>query len=363
MKRILLFIDNLGAGGAQRQLVGLAILLKNFGYEVKVLTYQNFPFYLPELEKNNVDYEWLSKAENKYVRIYYIYKFVKKYRPDYLISYLETPSIISSLIKLFYNKFSLIVSERNTTQKNGLREWMRFNLFRVAHKIVPNSYSQEVFIKKHYSFLSSKVVTITNFVDTEIFCPQYHELRDVPEIVVAASIWESKNTLNFIEALDLLRKKQLKFHVSWYGKSLSNINFFDRCQNKIKELGLEEYICLLDKTNKIIEKYNSADFLCLPSLYEGTPNVICEAISCGLPIICSDVCDNHIYVKESVNGFLFNPFSIESISNAIEKMITIDNETYLCYCQQSRMIAKSKLSKEVFVKKYIALITNVGKDV
>lgn len=35
MKRILLFIDSLGAGGAQRQLVGLAVMLKKKGYEVR----------------------------------------------------------------------------------------------------------------------------------------------------------------------------------------------------------------------------------------------------------------------------------------------------------------------------------------
>ena len=45
MKRILLFIDSLGAGGAQRQLVGLAVMLKRRGYAVKVVTYYDHPFY------------------------------------------------------------------------------------------------------------------------------------------------------------------------------------------------------------------------------------------------------------------------------------------------------------------------------
>ena len=42
MKRVSLFIDSLGPGGAQRQIVGLAILLKKKGFDVKLATYFDF---------------------------------------------------------------------------------------------------------------------------------------------------------------------------------------------------------------------------------------------------------------------------------------------------------------------------------
>ena len=45
MKKILCLVDSLGYGGAQRQLSGLAILLKSKGYNVKVLSYYNIHFY------------------------------------------------------------------------------------------------------------------------------------------------------------------------------------------------------------------------------------------------------------------------------------------------------------------------------
>lgn len=52
MKRILCFIDSLGAGGAQRQLVNLAIGLKKRGYIVHFLVYHVDNFYLPILQEN-----------------------------------------------------------------------------------------------------------------------------------------------------------------------------------------------------------------------------------------------------------------------------------------------------------------------
>ena len=45
--KIVLFIDSLCAGGAQRQLVGLAKLLKEKGVDTEVLTYHKDEFYLP----------------------------------------------------------------------------------------------------------------------------------------------------------------------------------------------------------------------------------------------------------------------------------------------------------------------------
>lgn len=45
MQKIILFTDSLGAGGAQRQLVGLATFLRQVGYSVKVCTYYDLDFY------------------------------------------------------------------------------------------------------------------------------------------------------------------------------------------------------------------------------------------------------------------------------------------------------------------------------
>ena len=53
--RVLLFIDNLGAGGAQRQFCGLASLLKQHGYIVKVITNYADSFYLPLLRESDID--------------------------------------------------------------------------------------------------------------------------------------------------------------------------------------------------------------------------------------------------------------------------------------------------------------------
>lgn len=355
--KILLFIDSLGAGGAQRQLVGLARMLKENGEQVKVVTYHDNPFYLPTLEEGDVDYENVSKARNKYMRLYYIRKAIKKYEPDWVIAYLDMPCMLACICKLLGGKFKLLVSERNTTQKLTRRERFKFWLFRWADKIVPNSYSQERFILENNLAPQAKVKTITNFVDTDYFKNERERKRKtVPEIVVVATIWPSKNTLGFIDAVKLLRENGEKFVVNWYGKSEAYREYVGACQRKIEENHLEDYIILREKSSKIKDVYLNADYFCLPSFYEGTPNALCEAISCELPVICSDVCDNSMYVREGVNGSLFNPYSAQEMADKISCMFSMDDETYMKYSRESRRLAEKLLSENSFISSYKILL-------
>jgi glycosyltransferase involved in cell wall biosynthesis len=223
--------------------------------------------------------------------------------------------------------------------------------------VVPNSYSQEDYIKKTFPFLSERVVTIPNFVDlTHFIPPSQRNRRNVPEIMVAASIWHPKNTLGFIDAVAALKAKGLIFHISWYGKNEAYMDYFNDCQNKIIQLNVAEFIDLREKMTRIKECYQDADYFCLPSFYEGTPNVICEAMASGLPVACSDVCDNSRYVKEGENGFLFNPEDTGSMVDAIEKMLSLDENVYYNYCKMSRSKAEDMLSSDISVESYTKLI-------
>ena len=224
--------------------------------------------------------------------------------------------------------------------------------------MVSNAYAQTKFIKEHYPRLAGKALTVVNFVDTEYFHPVERSRREVPEIVVAASIWRPKNTLGLIRAVRLMKDAGARFHVSWYGKAGSGTEYFRQCEQLIRELGVEDCISLLPKTKQIRDKYQQADYFVLPSFYEGTPNVICEAMACGLPIACSDVSDNAQYVHPGENGVLFDPRSAESIADELTRLLTIDDDEYECYCSNSRVLSIDNFSKEKYVESYIDLIEN-----
>lgn len=357
MKKILCLIDSLGAGGAQRQMVGLASFLKEKGYDVVVAFYYNDLFYSDVLSQNTVPFTYIEKALKKTFRFWFIAKYIRKINPHVVIAFLETPSICACVARLFNPRFKLIVSERNTNIYTRLRDRFRFTLFRLADQIVPNAFSQEKYIMRTFPRLSSKIFTIPNFVDLSFFIPpKERHLHVVPEIMIVASIWPPKNTLAFIEVVAIIKSKGYRVHFSWYGLNKNHYDYITQCHQKIKQLQVADYIELKEKTRQIRDCYQNADLFCLPSFHEGTPNVICEAMACGLPIICSDVCDNSIFVKDEENGFLFNPNDISSMALSIEKMLSVSNEQYNYFCQHSRRKAEKLFSQETFISKYISVI-------
>lgn len=354
--KILLFIDNLGAGGAQRQLVGLAVMLKQQNYEVKVCTYFQYDFYKSYLDENGVPNEIIPKAANTKKRILAVRKYFKKERPEWVIAYQETPSLVACVAKILGCNYKLLVSERNTTQNVGMNERVRFFLYHFADAIVPNSYAQENWLKQHHPWMAKKITTITNFVDIEKFHYVEHTMREVPEIVVAASLMHSKNAIGFIKACSLLKQKNVKFHISWYGISAKWPEYYQQCLDQIKKYGLEDHVSILEKTQQIAEKYRECDYFCLPSLFEGTPNVICEAISTGVPVMCSNICDNPHYVHAGENGILFDPLSPEDIAGKMNQLLSQSESEYQEFRKASRKIAEEKLSDNLFITKYLSIL-------
>ena len=356
--KVILFTDNLGAGGAQRQLVGLAVLLAKSGYDVKVLTYQEISFYKAYLDDNSIQNEVISGASNRFLRIPIVANCFIKERPDYVISYQEIPSLIACATRFFGCRAKILVSERSVTQSLTIKDRIRFNLYRFAERVIPNSYTQEQFLKKNYKWMSNKICTITNFVDLDYFSYNIKEKREVPLILVAASVWPLKNVLGLIKAVKVLADRGNYFKIEWYGIVNGHDEYLSQCNNLIKKLNVEDYIELLPKTKDIIKQYRNCDFFCLPSFYEGTPNVICEAMAVGRPIICSDVCDNARYITNNENGFLFDPKSSVDIALKLEKALLLTPKHYVQVCANNRKKAESMLSQKTFINKYLELITN-----
>ena len=357
MKRILCLVDSLASGGAERQLTGLAVLLKRRGYEVEVWYYVKNEFYLPYLKENNVSSRFLADATNPRTRIFAIRKHIKEFKPNTIISYTESHSMITCLLKLLGAKFQLMVSERCSVQRTNRREKIKFFTYRWSDVVIPNSYAQKQFIDEHFPNLSSKVRVITNFVDTEKFSPSdvIMPKGNETKMICVGRVAKQKNILSFINAIGRVIRDGYYLKVDWYGHSFGD-NYMEECLAKIKENNLEKIFVFNPPHPSIQDKYRESDLFCLPSLFEGFPNVLCEAMSCGLPVLCSNVCDQPNIVDDTKNGYLFDPLKIDDMVNAIERFLDLPQEEKVIMGNRSREIAIDMFAEDSFVEKYIELI-------
>ena len=356
--KVACLIENINSGGAERQLTGLASMLQNRGFTVEVWTYYEGDFYAPILKQNNVGYKYLSSASGKLLRIPVLLKQILKYRPDYVIAYVDTPCIIACILKFLCPTFKLIVSERNTTQTLDKRENFKFSLYRFADHIVANSYSQTNFINEHFPGLRAKNRCITNFVDTDIFNPLLARTFDNQDIriLTVARIAPQKNVKNYIRAINAIVKNGItNIKVNWVGLVNESDRYYIECRELIKELNLEDIFEVHKATTSVLEWYYKNDVFCLPSLHEGYPNVLCEAMCCGMPVICGDICDNE-QISEIDRSMLFNPKDYQDIAEKLTIFLMQTKEQMTLLSERNIEIAKRKFSKDAFIKKYIDIM-------
>lgn len=358
MKRILCLIDSLGFGGAERQLISLVCLLKKGGYTVDLATYVNHNFDQHLKDTYGITCIKLKpKQSSRLSKILVVRKLVKSKRYDCVIAYKDGPAVIGCILKLTALKFKLLVSERNTTQILDLGTKIKFNLYRCADFVVPNSYAQAIFISRFFPFLKRKTKTITNFTDIDHFIPLQSDSHPQIRILTVARVTTQKNVKRYMNVAKRLVQKGYNVQFDWYGAAqVSEPGYREDCIKLLDVLGLRDYMSFHSPTSEIVSVFQQCDIFCLPSIYEGYPNVLCEAMSCGKPILCSNVCDNPLIVKENVNAFLFDPCDEDDMLKKIEQMILMDKSQRELMGLKSREIANKIFSKDAFVNKYIKLI-------
>ncbi len=367
--KILCLIDSLNSGGAQRQLCMLAVLLKRNGYDVEVLTYYDYNFYRPLLDSANMPVR-TATAQGPIGRIFAVRKAIYECKPDVVIAYMGTPTLMAELATLPRRKFRLIVSERSSDQNINVNIKLRLLSHRLADAVLTNSYTQADFIRRSAPTLADKIQTIINCVDLNTFKVIESPVMNsaIINLVVVARFHSLKNPMGLVNAMNIVHhdKGHKNIAVNWYGDNLlangkptKGPMAFLAAKEAIKKYALENFFSLHGPVLDVARIYQSATALCLPSLYEGCSNVIGEAMACGKPILASNVCDNSLLVKDGENGFLFDPKDPQDIAAAIIRFAERSPVQLEQMGQASRKRAEKMLSPDVFVNKYIELIKQV----
>lgn len=354
--KIACLLSSLGLGGAERQLLYLAATLQQEGHDVEVITYRGSTFYSDILEKYQLRHCRIQKRRGAITLAKDIATHLDKGGFQAMISFCAGTCIKACMAHMFHPGFRLFVSERNFNISFGPHDLLRFALFRRhAEKVICNNHAQEAFIRRHYPALSDKVLTISNFVDTESFIPTPHETGSPVRILCAGRVCSRKNIHTLIEAAHILKSRGTAFDIKWIGAQ-GKSRYLDRCNSLIKRYGLGDCFKISPASSDMAAEYHNADVFCLPSFYEGTSNAIAEALACGLPVVCSRVSDNPLYVQNGLNGFLCDPHSADSIADALGRILDCPASRLSEMGLHSRETAVTKLGQRNYTEKYLKIL-------
>jgi len=216
------------------------------------------------------------------------------------------------------------------------RKWYHVMLDRLTSMWVDvwisNSYAgKEVAIKRE-KFLADKIKVIHNGIDLSIY--QRIPNNDIVvlkkkygiksnDIIVGevANIRDMKGHIDIINAIPNIIKRNRNVKFFFAGEDMSN----GEVEKYAKAKNVSEYVIFAGYCHNIVEILSLFDIFILPSLWEGLPNSIIEAMAIGLPIIASDVGGVSELIKDGENGILIKPKSPQQIASSIIYLIENPN--------------------------------------
>jgi glycosyltransferase involved in cell wall biosynthesis len=258
------------------------------------------------------------------------------------------PALIA---KLLYRKklvirqgyqLSLFLKRQNASLIRRFFVWLLELLsYYLADRIVVTSQNDKKYIAK-YHVNPAKIVVIPNYVDTELFRPLDGIDKSPRRIIFVGRLDPQKNLSSLLDAvkgldveLMIIGDGPLRTELSRKVKAekISNIKFLSIIPNE-----------------RLPFELNKAELFVLPSLYEGNPKALLEAMACGLPVIGTNVKGVKEIIKNGVNGLI-----CETDSKSIKRAI-------LFLLNNQELNEKLSLNARYFIKKNYSLDNALKKE-
>ena len=374
--KVLHIITGLSTGGAEMMLYKLVSKMDRSCFDVYVASLTDIGPVGEKIKKLNIPVVVVGmkrgwKGFFSFSGFFKLLKIVKNYKPDIIQTWMYHSDLIGGLVgKLFRIPVIWNIRHSNLDPKYNKKTtiWIakicaKFSKI-LPKKIICCSYaSKDIHSKLGYD--ENKMVVIPNGFDLDAFFPDKQarekvrkELGINDKIIVigfVARFDPQKDHKNFFEAAKIVHKIYPKVHFFLCGDGISWKN--EKLREWIEKSGVEKVTHLLGRRDDMKNVYNSIDIFCSSSYGEGFPNVIGEAMACGIPCVVTNVGDSAIIVGDT--GFVVPPKNPESLDEAIIKMIKIGKEKRKELGRKARKRIEENYSIEKIVINYEQLYKKV----
>ncbi len=344
MKKILHIIDSLQIGGAEKLLCNTIAELTAFEHLIVTL----FPGKTKDLLPGNASYICLNAkritdipSKRKFYK-----KVLNEYKPDIIHSHLYFATVFAKW--LTPSSVPLIFTQHFEFSKNAEKWYYRF-VDRVLSKRSHHCIAVSNVVLQDYLHTTSFQGTtriINNYIPEKYFNGIKKEMPGEKKLkmVSLGNIKAIKNQQFILDAFELLKDMDVQCDI--YGEGFKRLELDKQAKDQQVQVFFKGEI---PDSSVILTNY---DLYIMPSLTEGFPLALFEAMACGLPVVVSDIPAFHELLDEECNFVsLSDPSSLRSI---IKKYLS---DPYLLKKDGERMrvIAKEKANKEIYLEKIVNL--------
>lgn len=216
----------------------------------------------------------------------------------------------------------------------------------------------------HRDGLAEKVRRIPNFIEPSLFSPPASG-----EKPALRRRWGLPDKLIVTFSGRFVERKGIKFLVKAWQEVIEEFpdarlvmlgdgTHLSRMKTLAEQLSIDEYIFFKGQTDDVADFLRTSDVYVLPSLQEGMPNSLLEAMACGLPVIASRIGGVVDVVEDGKSGILFEAGDVSGLASAMVRLLN-DSELRLKLGTEARRRVVENFSIDRIADEYIKLYKEV----
>lgn len=283
--------------------------------------------------------------------IFELAKICRRYQPDILVCHGFSDHLWGRYAGLLAGVPNLVHVEHNSRERyTPWRLTQARWLAKYTDKIVGCSEGvKQVLID--LKFPAQDTIAINNGIDLSPF----ENARNIPltdrqnGIVMAARFAKQKDHLTLIQAVGLLREKNL--FPPLYLAGAGSKKHLKKAKKLVKELKLKDQVHFLGFCKNVPELLAQNKVCALTTHYEGMPLSLCEGMASGCVVVASEVIGVKEMIHHYIDGLLVTPQSPEALAQALALALTNDElATQLAKSAQEK--ARHQFSLEKMIANY-----------
>ena len=322
IKKIIHVISKMELAGAQILIENLSNYQISNGYEVIIVSLYNLKSPITErLDEKGIKIYYLDKKKGFDFKIMFrLYKIFRLEKPDVVNTHLAVMKYVIPIATLVKTKVKVHtvhnIAEKECSKFHRKLAKIFFNYFNV----IPVGISPRVkeSIISEYGMKKEFIPLIYNGIDLEKCIKKFNYEFDNKEIILlhVGRFSKQKNHEALIKSFKIINEKYKNSKLWLIGEG----ELENSIKKMVNELNIEKSVFFLGRQSNVYDFLNKADIFLLPSIYEGMPMVLIEAMATGLPIIASNVGGIPDMIKNNESGLLING-TIDDIAKNTIKLI------------------------------------------
>ena len=318
--KVCFLAGTLGRGGAERQLIYMLRALQNAGVSTRVLCLTRGEALEEEIRAMGIEVKWVGASRWRPIRLCRIIQELRRRPADIVQSahfYTNIYAAVAGRL-LGISSIGAVRSDLSSELEcNGMLGWGQLHLPKLL--ICNSKLARQRALAK--GIQSDHIHLIPNVADVpELRKQSDGNGEDGVRILFAARLTQEKRLDRFLGAVRKIAdsRPDLNFKAMIAGDGPLRA----RLEDLADSLDLRgRYVEFLGELADLKSTYEKSDLLVLASDWEGTPNVLLEAMGFALPVVATNVGGVPELVRNGENGFIVETNDAESMANSIVALI------------------------------------------